>query len=499
MTAPALAGGAVAPKAHTCKVRILVGKKTSIDLTLDAAAPSGIVATHVAVDFLAKYLPETGAPDRVPDDKHRGYLFQTTEGVVRTLDPEKSLTEEQIYDGETLRLEAAPAAEEFKAFWEQVSTAVKEFSRKHFPPARLKDLRAMLAAATSVSAALCLVLLLGFCGPLRGSWVGLAVSGGTVAGLALAWVLAVRRDNELVAGAVLPLLLIAASVSAAYAVASQSPLHGPSIAAASFVALLVSALGVLRGRAVIAYTAIGTSALFIGLSEVLAVDSLLPVDMGLCLAVSAIVIIVWRVELISQWLAAVPLNKFPSGTNEYLFPTTPGTVDGKLSEDLGIVSSADIQTRTIRTNELIAGMLAGCGIATAALIAVIGWVHPLGTAWVFYGAAIPVILILRMFHFAARLHLGLLLFGGIGAALVYLASLSATRGLLFGAIAAAIVTALLALGPKMIPTRKDSQNPTVRLMRAVFEGVLIFAVLLWPAWLLSYGPFIYHHGWQGVQ
>ncbi|MDM2164732.1 hypothetical protein PP352_21515 [Mycobacteroides abscessus] len=501
MTAPAALGGAAAPpKAHTCKVRVRVGKTTAIDLTIDAAAPSGIVATNVATDFLAKYLPETGAPDTVPDDKHRGYLFKTAEGVIRTLDPTKSLTEEQIYDGDTLRIEAAPAAEEFQAFWEQVSTAVREFSRKHFPPARLKDLRAMLAIATSVSAAFCLVLLLAFCAPLRSSWVGLAICGATVATLALAWVLAVRRENELVSGVVLPLLLLASSVSAAYAVAAGSPLHGPSIAAGSFVALGVSSLGVLRGRAVIAYMAVGSTAFFVGLAEVLAVDSLLPVDLGVCLGVSAIVIVLWRVEIFAQWLAKIPLNKFPSGTNEYLFPTTPGTVDGKLSEDIGIVNSADIQTRTIRANELIAGMLIGCGVGAAALLAVIGWIHPFSIGWVLYGAAVPVILILRMFHFAPRLHLGVLLFGGIGSALAFLASLSASRGLLFGAIAAATITALLVLGPKMIPTRKNSQNPTVRLMRAAFEGLLILAVLLAPGlYLLGMWSFIYHHGWQGVQ
>ncbi len=492
MTAETLAPGSpVKTAAATADIRVVVGKGTQVDLRVSSDTSTAVVATDVA-EYLTTYLAESGASDAVPDSNGLGYQFRTTKGVVRKLDREKSLLEEQGWTGSALELVIADPVEEFSPLTEAPSTLVAQVGRKYYPPARVPELRTMFAAAGGVFAAAALVCVLVLAAASRGTWLGAGILAAAVVIPLSVWGTLAFQHKKLAAARVLPLLLVTVPTALALAVSWTSPLSGPALVAAAGGVVGVSAIAILSGHDLAAYTALALTGIFTAFSELFAIDTLLPGDGGMYLVIIGIVVVLSRADLLAQRLAALPIPRYPSSTLAHLFPTKPGTVEGTVAPSELSMSSEELVTGTIRAHQFLAGLLAGAALSAAGVGAVIGVRHGFSTSWLVYGYALTSLFLYSMYHFAPKLHLSWLLAGFTMSALSLTIAVGVQRGLLFALAGTAVALTAMLLAPGVIPTKERSQKPLIRWFRMRSENVVQLYVLVAPLLMLRLVQFIYN-------
>nr|VTP02294.1 ESX-1 secretion system protein eccD1 [Mycobacterium riyadhense] len=471
-----------------CRVALLVGADTLIDYALPAAVP--LIA--VIEDLIPRVNDILRASDVTPLDGAASYQLCRCDAA--PLDPQMSLDDAGVVDGDSLWLLPTEATERFGPVIEEVSTALARSARAQF--SRVDE-----TTARQVATGLCVGLLV-FAELLlvrqwlyRGGWVPATVSWALAALWAVgAWLAsrAVGEQRRRTSGGFAWSALIAAGAGAAMAVPGH--LGGWHVVAAiSTVVAAAATLTMLTGRYV---TVLAAMAVALGSAAAVAAIhasgwQLRPEQIAVT-ALAAMLAVVTFATNIAVVGAGVPGPWFPSVTNRGVFENRPGAPLDTVSpvEPSGAVPAAQIAVWARRGNQIVTGLLSGCAIVVvvAAGYAVVPG-KPGGWRFAAFTLGVCLILVLRARSFVDRYQsavlaisavLGVALVIGRYAATPYPPSLSAT---LLGAAATLGLAVLGWLAAMVIPTARINA-PTNRAVEVTEYIVLIF-VVPWLLWLLN--------------
>lgn len=109
-----------------CKVHLLVGDDTLIDYVL----PAGVALIAVIEDLIPRVNAILKDRGRAPLDDT--LTFQLCRADATPLDPQRSLDDSRVYDGDLLCLLPTDATERFAPVIEEVSTALARSARQQF-------------------------------------------------------------------------------------------------------------------------------------------------------------------------------------------------------------------------------------------------------------------------------------------------------------------------------------------------------------------------------
>src|SRR6202012_2075498 len=348
-------------------IGIIAGEGVQIGVLLDANAP-----VSVMVDPLLKVinvrLRELGLAALEAPKRGRWALWLVKE---RTLRATRSLTEQDVYDGDRLWLRFVEDTEHRSQVIEHISTAVSVNLSKRFTAVN-PSVAIQVGAAMVGSGVLLASILLGWFRYQHASLVPapfaavIAVLTATVALIILNRAESVqnrRAGDMLLWAAIAPLAISAAS-------APPGPVGSPH-AVMGFAVSGVAAMVIMRftGRRLGAGTAIVT----VTLAATIASLARMAFNTGAVTLLTTILLVCvfgyHSAPAMSRWLSGIRLPVFPSATSRWVFearPDLPTTVthgvDGGRPTLAGPESIQDVVLRAERARSFLTGLLVGFGI-----------------------------------------------------------------------------------------------------------------------------------------
>lgn len=501
--------GSAAPT--LCRVALLVGQDFEIDYSL----PAGVALIAVTEDLVARV-------NEVLRDRNHALLdaeqtYKLCRADAQPLDPQKTLDECGVLDGEQLWLLPAPAAETYEPVVEMVSTAVARAADQllaRITPDVGRKVAGWLTAGILGWACLILIHWWWSIGGTDGhfGWIGAAAAWSLLVAVIAASRGMCKATEQTPAGAERraaghTLSWIALIPAAAAAGMSVPGTPGLWHLAAALVAVIVGVivLATLWGRHVVAVAAILTVGIFAFMAVVVAASSweVRPERVAV-LALVAVIVAVTYASSTGTAASGIPTPLFPSVTNRGVYEQLPDKPADTVSPvgPTGVATGAQIRSWVLRGNHTMTGMMIGLAIVTlvAARYAVVPG-QPGGWRYTAFVAAICIILVLRARSFVDRYQSVTLMVAGVGAAAVAIGRYAASDptslkvsmiclGVTLGIAVMGLVTALV------VPFRE--YTAPVRRFVMLIEYILLLALLPWALWLLNLYPVIRNSIQQGI-
>lgn len=471
-----------------CKVALLVGDDTEIDYAL----PAGVALIAVTDDLVPRINDILRRRERPPLDETGTY--QLCRADARPLDPQRSLDESGVMDGDELWVLSAEATERFEPVVENVATAISRSAAQQFGTvdhAIARRVAGWLCGGLVAWAELILARLWWH----SGGWVPAAVSWALTALLLLAaWLAsrAVAQQRRRAADGFAWSALIPAGAGTAVSVPGH-PSGWHVVAGIAVVVAGVAILALLTGRHIVGVAGLVTVGIFA--AAVIAVQSsawaVRPERLAVTVLLAVLVVVTFATN-IGVTGSGVPGPWFPSVTGRGVFETAPGAPRDTVSPvpPSGAETPERIAAWARRGNHLVTGVLIGAGIVAvvAARYAVVpgqrgGW------RFLAFTLAILVVVLLRARSFVDRYQsVVLAVSAAVGIAMVIgryaAASTPPTMAVTLVCVAAAVGVAVVGLlGALVVPTAKISAP--VRRVVEVSEYVLLALVVPWALWLLG--------------
>lgn len=486
-----------------CRVALLVGRDFEIDYSLPAGVPL-IAVTEDLVARVNEVLRERGRALLDPEQSYR-----LCRADARPLDPQKTLDECAVLDGEQLWLLPAESAETYEPVTEMVSTAIARAANQLLTTITAETGRKVVGWLTAgVVAWACLILLHWWWsgGGTDGhfGWLGAVSTWSLLAAMLAAARGLSRAQEETSAGrerrAAGRALGWAALIPAAAAAAMSLPGRpGWWHVAAAVLAVMIGVvvLAAVWGRHVVAVAAILTLGVFTFGAAVVAASTweVRPERVGVMALVGVIIAITWATTTATA-VSGVPTPLFPSVTNRGVFEQLPGQPADTVSPvgPTGVATSEQIRTWVLRGNHAMTGMM--IGLAVVALIAARFSVvpgQPGGWRYTAFVGAVCVTLVLRSRSFVDRYQSVTLMVAGVGAAAVAIGRYAAydATSVSVALVCAGITLAIAVLGlliGLVVPYREFAA-PMRRFVEIV-EYILLLVLLPWALWLLNLYPVI---------
>lgn len=471
-----------------CKVALLVGDDTEIDYTL----PAGVALIAVTEDLVPRINDMLHRRGRPALDE--GSTYQLCRADARPLDPQRSLDESGVKDGDALWLLPAEATERFEPVVENVATAIARSAAQQF---RIVDHATARTVAGWLNAGLIAwaELIMAHLWWHRGGWVPAAVSWALTAVLVLAaWLAtkAVEQQRRRAADGFAWSALIPAGAGTALSVPGHP--SGWHVVAGIVVVLAgVTIVALLTDRHMVAVSGLVTVGVFA--AAVIVVQSLAWVVRPERIAVMvllAVLVVVTFATNIGVSGSGVPGPWFASVTGRGVFETAPGAPHDTVSPvpPSGAQSPEQIAAWARRGNHLVTGVLIGAGIM-AMVVAGYAVVPGQGGSWRFlvFTLGVVVILLLRARSFVDRYQSVMLAVSAVvGVAMVIgrytLAGPPPSVAMaLLGVVSTLGVAVVGLLGALVVPTAKITAP--IRRVVEVSEYVLLALVVPWALWLLG--------------
>jgi type VII secretion integral membrane protein EccD len=485
--APASSTAAVSP-VQLCRVALLVGADTEIDYTL----PAGVPLIAVTEDLIPQVNEQLRRRGRAVLDTDRTYQLCRADGQV--LDPQRSLDESGVLDGDLLWLMPSEATEVFEPVVENVSTAIARAAARQFDEMDETAARRVAGWLTAALVAWAEVMLARLWWH-SGGWVPAAVSWALTAMLALtAWLCSRARGEQRRRAA--DAFGWCALVPAGAAGAMSVPGHpGWWHLVLGVVVVLAGAVivALLTGRHLAAVSLIVTVAAFTAVVAALQGSGwhVAPerVAVVVLLVVLAIVTFATNLGVIGS---GVPMPVFPSVTERGVFETAPGAPRDTVSPvpPSGAESPERIAAWARRGNQIVTGVLIGAGVvaAVAARYAVVPG-RPGGWRFLVFTLAICLILLLRARSFVDRDQSTALVVAATAAVAMVIGRYSGAATppkmpVTLMCVAATVgVVVLGLLAGLVVPSAKFTAP--VRRTVEISEYVLLVLVIPWALWLLG--------------
>lgn len=487
MTAPEAAHPA--PEVlRLCQVAVLVGDDTEIDMSV----PAGVPLIAVTEDLIPQINDELRRRGRAMLDTKRTY--QLCRANARPLDPQRTLDECRVLDGDQLWLLPAEATETFEPIVEHVSTAIARSAAKQFN--KLDDATARRVANWSTAALVAWAeVILARQWSHDHGWVPAAVSWIVAVVLLFTAALAARARNEQVRAAADGLAwsaLIPAGAAAFMSVPGRP--DGWHVMLAAVVVLAgVILLGVLTDRHMEAVAALSTVAVFVApVAALRASGWQVPPERVAVVVLLAVVIVVTYATNIGGLGSGVPMPVFPSITQRGVLERLPGAPRNTVSPvtPTGAHPPHKIAAWARRGTQIVTGVLIGAGLV--AVVAARYAVTPgHGGAWRYlaFTLGICVILLLRARSFVDRVQSITIMLAAMAAAAAVIgryAAAPATPVLTTTLWCVAAVAALVVLGlvaGLVLPTAQI--HAPVRWTFQLTEWTLVALIIPWTLWLLN--------------
>jgi type VII secretion integral membrane protein EccD len=489
-------GGQVGPAVPaSCRVSILVGADHQVDMVLPAAVPLEVLVDPTR-EAINRRLRVTGDAEL---DGGR-YVFARAAGMTR-LSGSTSLAAQGVLDGDLLALVPAADAVRYTPNIENVSTALAQWAREHFPSVSRRDAAVMAAllAVLSLTTAGAVLWRLRWHG---GGWIPAAVMAAMAAALgAAAWV-AVRLRSE---PAVVGLVAGAAGCAATAAGACAPPganLGAPhAFLAAVMAAVSAAAVAKLTGAHWVSAAAV----------MVIAVSGLAAAGVRMFFAVPGqrLAVVMLLVMLmasvgssaLARKLARVPRQSFRSISGRDLFSRAPGQPEDTLTpvadspQDVTL-RGEEVAAVALRANRVLRGVL--IGIAVVQVVASWFAINPAGgRQWpmIVVVAVCGICAVLRARAFRDRRCAFTLVGAGALSLLAIPLHLGLTATTTAGALGSAGAAALLAVGILVagiaVPGRSFSE--TLREIVEWLEYILYVLVVPFAAWAVGYLQYVRNH------
>lgn len=486
-----------------CRVALLVGEDFEIDYSL----PAGVALIAVTEDLVARVNEVLAERGRTQLDSEQSYRLCRADA--QPLDPQKTLDECGVLDGEQLWLLPAASAETYEPVTEMVSTAIARASKEllaTLTPDMGRKVVSWLTAGIVGWACLILVNWWWSVGGTDGhfGWAGAAATWALlVALLATSRGLckasednAAGRERRAAGHALSWIALIPATAAMAMSVPGTPGLWN---VAAALVALIVGVivLATVWGRHVVVVAALLTVSVFALLAAVVAASAweVRPERVAV-IALVGVIIAVTYANSTATAASGVPTPLFPSVTNRGVFERLPGQPDDTVSPvgPTGVATAEQVRAWVLRGNHTMTGMMIGLAVVTitAARYAVVpdqdfGWRY---TAFV---GAVCVILVLRSRTFVDRYQSVALMIAGVGGAAVaigrYAASDSTSLTVALVCVGVTLGIAILGLITALVVPFREYTAPMRRFVE-IIEYVLLLALLPWALWLLNIYPVV---------
>ena len=470
------------------RVVVFVSDDTEIDYVL----PAGVALIAAVEDLIPRINERLRHKGRAVLDAEQTY--QLCRADSRPLDPQQSLDEAGVLDGDALWLLPAEATERFEPVTENVSTAIAREATRQFERVDQTVARrvACVLGAGLIGWAELIVLRLWWH---SGGWVPAAVSWALAVVVVVAAVMASRavdRERRAASDGFAWIALIPVSAAAAMSVPGQhSGWHALAALCAGLAGVVV--LVVITDRHLTAVAALLTVGAFAGAALLVASSGWQVPSQRV--AVVALVVVLGLVTFATNLGvigSGVPGPWFPSVTGAGVFANVPGTPRDTVSPvyPAGTESPADIAAWTRRGNAIVTGRSAGLWCGDCGSCPVRGDPGPAG-AWKYlaFTLGICAILLLRGRSFVDRWQSVTLAVASTAAVAVVIgryAAASTPPSVTVTLICAAATLALVVIGltgALVIATAKISAP--VRKAVEVSEWVLLIFVLPWAVWLLG--------------
>ncbi|HUO40473.1 MAG TPA: type VII secretion integral membrane protein EccD [Mycobacterium sp.] len=474
-------------RVQLCRVALLVGEDTEIDYTL----PSGVPLIAVTEDLVPRINEQLRRRGRALLDTSRTYQLCRPDG--RALDPQRSLDESGVLDGDLLWLMPTEATEVFEPVVENVSTAIARAAAQQFAEMDERSARRVagwLTAALVVFAEAMLARMWWH----SGGWTPAVVSWALTAVLAVtAWLCSCASgQRRLAADGFAWAALIPAGAAGAMSVPGHPGfwhvLLGMVVVLAGVVILVV-----LTGRHLTAVALVITVSVFA--AAVAAVEASgwhVRPERTAVVAVLVVLLIVTFATNLGVIGSGVPMPVFPSVTEKGVFETAPGAPRDTVSPvpPSGAEPPESIAEWARRGNQIVTGVLIGAGIAavTAAGYAVIPG-RPGGWRFSVFTLAICLILLMRARSFVDRAQCTVLVVAASAAVAAVIgryafAGAHPSTATTLWCVAATVGVAVLGLLAGLVVPSARFTAPVRRVVE-VSEYVLLTLVIPWALWLLG--------------
>lgn len=487
MTAPSL-----------CRVALLVGENTQIDYSL----PAGVALIAVTEDLVARVNDVLGERGRTPLDAEQTYRLCRADA--RPLNPQKTLDECGVLDGEQLWLLPASATEVYEPVIEMVSTAVSRAAQERLATMTPNTIRVLAGWLTGATVAWSCLIVANWWITIGGwnghfGWLAAVFGWALLAALVLLARGLANADNEqrrTGAAAVGWSALPAAAAAAATSLPGKPGMWHVAAAVAAVMAGVV-VLGALWGRYRVASSAILTMGLFVfGAAVVAASPWDVRSDRVAVVVLGMVLVGVSWASSAATVASGIPTPLFPSVTNRGVYERLPGQPADTVSPvgATGVASAAQVWAWVRRGNDAMTGLLIGLAVVTvvACRYALVpnesgGWRY---TAFV---AASCVILVSRSRTFVDRYQSVTLIVAAAGGIAMIVGryaadnSGSAVVALVCAAITLAVMVVCL-LAALVVPYREFTAP--VRRFSELIEYALVLVLLPWGLWLINLYPVI---------
>lgn len=486
-----------------CRVALLVGEDFEIDYSL----PAGVALIAVTEDLVARVNEVLTERGRTPLDAEQSYRLCRADA--QPLDPQKTLDECGVLDGEQLWLLPAASAETYEPVTEMVSTAIARAAKELLATLTPDMGRKVVSWLTAGIVGWACLILVNWWLSIGGTdghfgWIGAASTWALlIAVLATSRGLckacedtAAGRERRAAGHALSWIALIPATAATAMSVPGAPGLWN---VAAALVALIVGVivLATVWGRHVVVIAALLTISVFAFLAAVVAASTweVRPERVAVVALVGVIAAITYANSTATA-ASGVPTPLFPSVTNRGVFERLPGQPDDTVSPvgPTGVATAEQVRAWVLRGNHTMTGMMIGLAAVTivAARYAVVpgqesGWRY---TAFV---GAVCVILVLRSRTFVDRYQSVALMIAGVGGAAVaigrYAASDSTSLTVALVCVAVTLGIAVLGLITALVVPFREYTAPMRRFVE-IIEYILLLALLPWAMWLLNIYPLV---------
>ena len=471
-----------------CRVALLVGQDTEIDYTLPAGVPL-IAVTEDLVPRINEQLRRRGRPLL---DAAGTYQLCRPDG--RALDPQRSLDESGVLDGDLLWLMRTEATEAFEPVVETVSTAIARAAAQQFDEMNETTARRVAGWLTAGLVTWAEVMMARQWWH-SGGWVPAAVSWTLTAVLALtAWLCSRARGEQRrrAADAFAWSALIPAGAAGAMSVPGHPGWWHVVLGTVVLLAGVVM-LALLTDRHLAAVSLVVTVAGFAAVVAALQGSGwhFAPERIAVVALLVVLVIVTFATNL-GVIGSGVPMPVFPSVTERGVFETAPGAPRDTVSPvpPSGAESPERIAAWAQRGNQIVTGVLIGAGVVAvvAARYAVVPG-RPGGWRFLVFTLAICLILLLRGRSFVDRYQsTALVVAATLAVAMVigrYAAAATPPRmpTTLMCVAATVGVVVLGLLAGLVVPSAKFTAP--VRRTVEISEYVLLALVIPWALWLLG--------------
>jgi type VII secretion integral membrane protein EccD len=484
------ATGQQATALELCRVALLVGD----DMEIDYVLPAGVALIAVTEDLIPRINEILRRRGRAELDAKRTYRLCRADA--RPLDPQRSLTECGVLDGEQLWLLPLEATERFEPVVETVSTAVARALGDETRYATInKDVARRVAGWLAAALVGWSELILAWLWWHGGGWVPAAVSWGLTAVLAFAaWLASTaldeqrRRSTDAFAWSA----LIPAGAGAAMSVPGH-PGGWHLVAGIGAVLTGVAILALLTARHVAAVAATTTVAVFAGTVAVLHACRLeLRAEQMAVAALVIVLVLVTFATNVGVSGSGIPGPWFPSLTSRGVFETAPGAPRDTVTPmaPSGAESPEQIAAWSQRGNAIVTGVMLGAAVVTvvASRYAVVPG-QPGGWRFLVFTLGICLILVLRAQSFVDRTQALSLVVGATAAVATVIgryatAAMPPQMSMTLGCVAATLGLGVLGLlAALVVPAARI--NAPIRRAVEMSQWVLLAPVVPWTLWLLG--------------